>query len=176
MNAKKKRGANEKMVDLFETAMNLEITGLKNYMQFARQTENISGKNMFIILANDELDHYLLLKGLREKYVDEGRISSVEIGSPLIEKIFPKLSEVSRTEKSKITDLDALNLALKLEENSREFYLGEARKTNDKNLKDMFERLAQIEDGHFRLIRAEIDSITRTGFWMDIPEFTVETP
>lgn len=176
MGTRRKTEANKKMVDLFETAMNLEITGLKNYLRFARETENISGKNMFVILANDELDHYLLLKGLKEKYMEFGKFSSPQISSSIVEKLFPKISEVSKSEKSKITDLDALNLALKLEENSREFYLDEAKKTKDPNLKDAFERLAQIEDGHYRLIRAEIDSITKSGFWMDIPEFTVETP
>ncbi|MDZ7378537.1 MAG: rubrerythrin, partial [candidate division KSB1 bacterium] len=40
-----------------QTALAIEDQGLETYLKFARQTKDLTGKNMFIRLAMDEHEH-----------------------------------------------------------------------------------------------------------------------
>lgn len=170
----KKNTEKEKLLGVLELAKSNELTGLGNYLKFARETKNISAKNMFLILASDELDHFNLIENERKALVTDSEIKAVRVDASLVAKLFPKLSEVKRGGPSETTDMDALKIALKLEENSRNFYNKEAERTSNVLIKQLFLKLAEIEDGHYKLIQSEIDSISKSGFWMDIPEFTME--
>ncbi|PMP72906.1 MAG: rubrerythrin, partial [Calditerrivibrio nitroreducens] len=44
----------------------------------------------------------------------------------------------------------------------------------DPKVKDFFNKLAEVEKKHFEIIKAEIDFMSRDGFWFDTQEFTVE--
>ncbi len=164
----------ERVLGIFEIAKSNELMGLGNYLKFARESKNLSAKNMFIILASDELDHFNLIENERRALMTDSEIEPVKVDTSFVAKLFPKLSEVKRGGKSETTDMDALHIALKLEENSRDFYNKEAERTSNALIKQFFLKLAEIENGHYKLIQSEIDSITKSGFWMDIPEFTME--
>lgn len=172
----KKKGDSEKekLIGVMELAKSNELMGLGNYLKFARESKNVSAKNMFIILASDELDHFNLIEKERRALVTDDKIKPVKVDTSLVAKLFPKLSEVKRGAQSEATDMDALKIALKLEENSKNFYNKEAERTSNAVIKQLFLKLAQIEEGHYNLIQSEIDSISKSGFWMDIPEFTME--
>lgn len=169
-----KKAEKEKLIGVLEIAKSNELMGLGNYLKFARESKNLSAKNMFIILASDELDHFNLIEKERRALITDSEIKAVKVDTSFVAKLFPKLSEVKRSAKSETTDMDALNIALKLEENSINFYNKEADRTSNVLIKQLFLKFAQIEEGHYKLIQAEIDSISKSGFWMDIPEFTME--
>jgi len=38
----------------------------------------------------------------------------------------------------------------------------------------MFSRFVEIEEDHLAIVRAEIDYLTKTGYWFDIKEFDME--
>jgi peptide deformylase len=38
----------------------------------------------------------------------------------------------------------------------------------------MFARFLEIEEGHARIVQAEIDTLTGMGFWFDVQEFRLE--
>ena len=60
----------------------------------------------------------------------------------------------------KITDIDALGFAIKLEKMARKFYLALAKKTRKKSLKPVFKDLAAFELAHlrnFEQMRVELD-------------------
>jgi len=38
----------------------------------------------------------------------------------------------------------------------------------------MFQRLMEMEEFHYELLSAELDSINESGFWFTIPEFNLE--
>jgi rubrerythrin len=159
---------------VLELAKSNEIMGLGNYLKFARTTKNLAAKNMFIILASDELDHYNLIENEKKALLTESEIKSVNVDTSLVAQLFPKLKDVKKGAESDTTDMDALKIALQLEENSKNFYNKEAERTKNVLIKQFFLKLAKIEEGHYNLIQAEIDSIQKSGFWMDIPEFTME--
>ena len=55
-----------------------------------------------------------------------------------------------------------------------DFYKEEAKKAQDKAVKDFFEKLAEVESKHLAIIQAELDFLRSDGFWFDTKEFSVE--
>ncbi len=47
-------------------------------------------------------------------------------------------------------------------------------KAADAGARKTFRKLMEMEEAHYEIIQAELDSITKTGFWFQIPEFNLE--
>ena len=54
----------------FKTVISIEDNSLGIYLEFARQTRDITGKNMFIQLALDEQEHRNILVKQLDKVLD----------------------------------------------------------------------------------------------------------
>lgn len=153
------------------TAIEAEKQSLRTYLGLAWDTHDGSGKQMFIRLAIDELEHMRLLETWQFDSCPPGAIEP-----SAIERLIPKLSDKSlqiRGIKGQ-NQLSALQAALDLERSARAFYEEQGRKT-DRSARTMFARLAEMEAAHYALIQAEIDSIQQTGFWFGLPEFNLES-
>ncbi len=69
--------------------------------------------------------------------------------------------------------LTSLEHALKAEQETSAFYrklVAELPLDSSK----AFSRLLEIEDGHTAIVKAELDSVSSTGFWFDIRVFDME--
>jgi len=164
------------LAQILKTAIEAEKAGLKNYLEFARQTKEETGKNMFIRLAMDELEHMDILEKQLERRWEKQPFGRVVVERSVIEKIVPVLSESAVRQAGRSTTGESLALATALEheKKAREYYLTQAQEVQEAELKALFERLAEMEDNHYRLIEAELDYINRTGFWFGIPQFTMD--
>ena len=47
-------------------------------------------------------------------------------------------------------------------------------KKEDENFQVLFKRLYEMEQNHYDFTFAQLDYIKGTGFWFDIPEFSME--
>lgn len=163
-------------IKALKTALEIEDRGLMTYLNFARETPNEFGKNMFIQLAIDEFEHRHALEKQYTLLIEKGAIQSVKIPQSVIERIIPAIdpSRLKTVSKSSLNDLDALKSALKLEKTAAEFFRQNATEISEPEAKELFLRLATWEDSHYDIIQAEIDSISKTGFWLGIPEFQMD--
>ncbi|MCX8015110.1 MAG: ferritin family protein [candidate division WOR-3 bacterium] len=163
-------------IKALETAINAEKTGLKTYIDFGYQTKDISGKNMFLRLAADEFEHMTILEKQRASLQEKECWLPVKIKKSDIEKLTPELK--SKVKKIKGTEgldqMSALRTALDLEDRAIKFYKEQAQLATDTIAKEMYLRLAEMEQAHYELIQAEIDYIEKTGFWFDLREFSLE--
>ena len=153
------------------TGLEAEKQSLRAYLRLAWETRDASGKQMFIRLATDEFEHMRLIENWLA-----GRPPAV-IETSVIERLMPRLSDKSLQMRgtSGQHQLNALNTALELEQSARDFYEEQARQTASGPARDTFKRLAEMESAHYALLQAEIDNIQQTGFWFDLPEFTLES-
>ena len=154
------------------TALEAEKQSLRTYLKLAWDTRDSSGKQMFIRLATDEFEHMRLL----ESWQGDLRPPD-EIQMSVIERLVPKLSDKSlqiRGTKGQ-HQLSALSAALDLERSAQTFYEEQGRKTPAGPVRTTFLRLAEMEAAHYALIQAETDNIQHSGFWFDLPEFTLES-
>ncbi|MEO0114438.1 MAG: ferritin family protein [candidate division WOR-3 bacterium] len=157
-------------------AKQAEQTSLNNYLNFALETQDETGKNMFIRLAMDEFDHWRLLEQQEQNLQQNECFSKVTIEPSIIEKLVPQLSDKTIRIRGKqgIDQISALRTALDLEDQAIKFYHHQAQTVPDQNAKAMYERLAAMEQAHYELLQAEIDAIEKTGFWFNIREFSLE--
>ncbi len=163
-------------IKALEIAISTEKQGLKAYLDFAYQTKDQSGKNLFIRLASDEYDHMTILEKQRESIQEKECWISVKIAKSEIEKLMPGLK--SKIQKVKGTEgldqMSALKTALDMEDRAIKFYREQEQASTDPKAKDMYQRLVVMEKAHYELIQAEIDYIEKTGFWFDLREFSLE--
>jgi rubrerythrin len=154
------------------TAIEAEKQSLRNYLGFAWNTRDSSGKQMFIRLATDEFEHMRLLETWQN---DQRPPAAIE--PSIIERLAPRLSDKSLrirgTEGQ--NQLSALNTALDLERSAQTFYGEQSQRVQAEPARAMFARLAEMEAAHYALIQAEIDNITSDGFWFGLREFTLES-
>jgi len=163
-------------VKALKTAIEIEENGLDAFLKYARQTKDVTGKNMFIRLAMDENEHRRIIEKQLNNLVEGKPLEVVEIGQSEVEEVLPKIREKQQRTRgeSGLLEIDALNTALDLERKAAQFFRDQAELVDDTEVKAMFIRLAEWEDAHFDLIQAELDSIQGTGFWFGIPEFQMD--
>jgi rubrerythrin len=159
------------------TAIEAEKQSLHNYLEFAWNTRDNAGKQMFVRLATDEFEHMRLLETQQAGLAQSGQWQPVTVEATILERLAPRLSDKSLRIRGSEgqNQLSALNTALDLERSAQTFYEEQSRKAQTDPARAMFARLAEMEAAHYALIQAEIDNIQQTGFWFGLREFTLES-
>ncbi len=157
-------------IELLRRAMGLEQEGRNFYLKAAQETSDKQGQETFKTLADDEGNHYNLLKSqsdaLRKKggWVASPEVKKVKID--LSKPLFPKGIEALKqkvTEKS--DERDALLFGLDIEIKSYDLY--SKAKVEDATGKEMFAYLADQEMGHFNLLMQRFDKQFGPITWYD---------
>lgn len=164
-----------------ETAYNTEVEGYFFYSTAAVMVNDDRGKNIFLHLAKEELDHIRVISRIAqsvrsgsgwmgyEEALRQGASIAVH-GAP----IYPSKNDlVARLERNQ-TDLNAVKIGIEAEEAAVEFYsrlLKEAKKADEKVV---LTRLLEMEKGHLKVLRWESESLIKTGFWCGEMEYSVE--
>ncbi len=163
-------------IEALRTAVEMEKESLSRYLQFARKTKDVSGKNMFIRLSTDEFSHMEMLNRVLENLMEQKGWIKVEIDKSEVEKVVPKLreSDVKIRTTEGLDELSALETALELEERGIKYYGEQGQRAESDEAKSMYRRLEEMEKAHFDLILAERDYIKNTGFWFGVREFSLE--
>jgi len=135
------------------------------------------GKRIFRVLADEELKHLNYLESRLDELRRTGAITAEKLDTALpseqmIRKGISRL-ETRMTSKDKGSELQMLGKALKVEQDTTDFYRRMARELSDEGQK-IFARFVEIEEGHLAVVQEEIDYLSRTGYWFDIKEFDME--
>ncbi|RMG59880.1 MAG: rubrerythrin [Deltaproteobacteria bacterium] len=164
------------MVKAIHIAIGNEKGACKRYLKFAKKTKDEKGRLVLLNLALDEIGHleklekhlYALLEG--KPWVlpktDEAEPAVVDAGEANVDLLNLNIEDLD--------DLKALEVALEYEILANKFYLRQAEKAEEGELKSLFLSLAKEEENHKKIIQAEIDAISQNGFWFDYQEFSVE--
>ncbi|MDK9698876.1 MAG: ferritin family protein [bacterium] len=157
-------------------AISAEKEGLESYLKYALKTEEKTGKDMFLQLALDEVDHMNLLEEQLLHLEETGNYRPKDLPKTLLEKIRPHVAKraVKISGEQGLSALDALKAALEHEAKAVRFYQDFYYHTDDVAARGIFGRLVEMEQAHVDLIQAEIDSITGSGYWFGISEITLE--
>ena len=143
---------------LLSVAIKAEIESYEFYHDVARRIDNVSVKEIFTELAVEELKHQELL----EKFRMDQTLAFKFVAPPdfkVAETVDePKLS-------MDMTPADAIALAMKKEQQAMEFYRGLANMCDDKEVKDAYENLANMELGHKHLLENAFVNIGYPESW-----------
>ncbi|AFL96032.1 rubrerythrin-like protein 4 [Thermococcus cleftensis] len=148
-------------------ALEVEKAELKFYLNLARKAGDEKAKRMFLFLAREEAGHWELFE---EKFVEK-LIEKCELPAVNRELLKELLVEV---ENENLSEVDAVRIGMEQEKRTWEFYEKAAKESEHEPVRRVFEELARVEKSHYELLRAQYDSVMKTGIWMDYQDFSLE--
>jgi rubrerythrin len=156
--------------DVFKYAILVESRGYEFYSATAARTVNETARKFFEEFAQEELDHKRILAELYKTWRDEstwdesilhsGREHSFDIHDPILSEAFRKSLATSTF------DTTALDIAIVLEREARDFYAKAAQKVEDAELRKILIWLAQFEDDHYDTM-VKLHEAMREEVWHD---------
>jgi rubrerythrin len=165
------------LVEAIQTALQYEGRVISTYTDAMRRSQDPIGKKVFKTLNEDEASHVRFLKDKLKELEQTGKIKPAELTTtiPPADKIGAALKGacVETAVRMPEQELNLLRRALAVETETCQFYQKLVREMPPAD-RAIFERFVEIEEGHRAIVQAEIDSISGTSFWFDIPEFRLE--
>ncbi|HAK60027.1 MAG TPA: rubrerythrin [Nitrospiraceae bacterium] len=154
-----------------EIARKMETDAIKFYNEAAGKTAYPAGKKMFQTIANDEKRHLemisQLIKGLEITIQDVSPMKNVKT-------VFESMKDEMMAKVEASTDeLEAFTVAMKMEQEGKEFYrkaLSEAKTDKEKAL---FERLMEDEKQHYQIFANTHQFLSDTGNWFMWEEHSI---
>lgn len=163
--------------EAIKTAIEYEIRVRDLYVESAAKASDPVGRRIFQTLGDDEQLHVDYLKSRLEIWQETGKLKVEKLESiiPSRETI---LKEVGKLEERMARDdlkdeKQMLSKALKVEVETSNFYQKMVDEMTGEG-RQMFARFLEIEDAHINAVQAELDYISKTGYWFDFKEFDME--
>ncbi len=166
----------EEVINALRTAIEGEKKSLLNYLDYALNTDDYRAKDMFVLLALDEFNHFEILSSELNSVKETGEFINPMFSPSDIARIIPSLKKINKRihETKNFSEKQAIEIALNLEDEARKFYLEQAQKSDDRYAKEMWFKLAEMEESHYQLLMSQTYHLRETGYWLNIKEFSLE--
>lgn len=139
------------------------------YLANARRTKNLAGKNMFKQIADEEKEHYEVLKKLHDQWEKKKkwpasvplRVKKTVAGNILKTMSGKKAARIVGNE----DDLKAIRMAIDFEARGVALYTKLEESSTDPKEKAFFNLLASVEREHFLSLRDTEEFLTDPASW-----------
>jgi rubrerythrin len=152
-----------------EKAMETERKGRSFYAEAGEHVKDPMGKAVFQTLARDEEEHLRLLQAEYEAISNEQdwmELDEAKVCEPLTPlKLYPDRQDAALMIATDTTDLEALKLAMKFEEQGYEMYVAAGGETDDPKGKMVFDFLATQANSHYAFLQKTHEYLTSEGAW-----------
>jgi rubrerythrin len=163
--------------EAIKTAIEFETQVRQVYRNAAEGSSDPAGKRIFKVLAEEEQGHLEYLRSKLDEWKKSGTLTAKRLDSaiPSRERISKVVSalEARRPGDERIGELQMLSRALDVEVKTNDFYRRMVKEL-PKEGKQLFAHFVELEEGHLAIVRAEIDYLSKTGYWFDFKEFDME--
>ena len=160
-----------------KTAMSLELKIRDIYAQAFEKCPDEAGRRFFAMMRDDEQYHHDYLARRLKEWGETGDIQyqDIKMNVPTGQQIQDCIQDVQNamTVEDRGVIQQMLSNALKGEVLTSGFYAKMVAES-DGQVKKMFARFLEIEDGHIAAVQAELDYVMNTGYWFDFKEFDME--
>jgi len=157
-----------------KTALQYENRVVGVYQKAVKSTLDAAGKRVFETLVRDEQSHVKYLEHKLDEWKRTGQVTLERLDTlvPSPERIEDGVKKLHNrvATQSRENELKLLRRALDVEVETGAFYKSVVRELPAEGQK-LFQRFVEIEEGHLKIVQAEIDSVSGLGFWFDMQEF-----
>ena len=157
-----------------KTALQYENRVVGVYQEAVKSTLDAAGKRVFETLVRDEQSHVKYLEHKLDEWKRTGQVTLERLDTlvPSPERIEDGVKKLHNrvATQSRENELKLLRRALDVEVETGAFYKSVVRELPAEGQK-LFQRFVEIEEGHLKIVQAEIDSVSGLGFWFDMQEF-----
>jgi rubrerythrin len=167
----------DQVLNVIKEAIKLEINGRAFFNHAAEVTHNELGKKMFAKLAQDENRHLDAFGELfsqvmgGEEWKEQVALEELKGESTLIQGLKARMK---KQKEEKAGELEAISIGMDLERNAVNFFEKSSKETTDPKAREIFEKICEEERLHYNLLQAQYDSVTNSGFWLDVAEFRMD--
>ena len=165
----------DKAAKAMKTAIDMEVSGYKFFMDAAGKVKCDVGKKMFTRLANEEIEHQKTFQKIFDEVTGGGDWkTAVKNVQPA--KRVPYFDEArEQFEPADLSvELDFLNRALELERKAMQFFDKAVVEAENPEAAEVFRRIRNEEQTHYDLIQSQIDNLTQNGYWFDVREYKMD--
>lgn len=163
--------------EAIKTAIEFETQVRDVYRSAMQDTTDPVGKRIFGVLAGEEQNHLDYLQSKLSEWKRTGTITTerLETTIPSEESIREGIGKLEdrMADEDRGGELKMLSKALDVEVKTSDFYKEMVRDLPAEG-QQLFSDFVKIEEGHLAIVRAEIDYLSRTGYWFDFKEFDME--
>ncbi len=159
----------DSVLEALRTAATNEQKTREFYLQSAERVKDACGREMFLSLAEEELNHLKMVQ--RQYEALAGGEDWVEFAEAAAAEEFKPLEARKVSEKPvdpMTSDRDALLFAIQLEHDSYELYMSEAERVDSPAGKQMYRHLANAERRHFEILMSNYEHVTSTGGFLGL--------
>ena len=163
--------------EAIKTAIAYEIKIRDLYREVADRVSDPVGRRLMQRLGDDEQYHADYLRGRLEAWQRTGQLTLERLDSAIPDRESLTRAAARVGKEMPREDLGDeklfLSRALQVEVETSGFYRQMVREMTD-TARDMFARFLAIEEGHIAAVQAELDYLSKTGYWFGIKEFDME--
>ncbi len=163
--------------EAIKTAIEFEAQVRDVYRNAMEGTTDPVGKRIFRVLADEEQNHLDYLQSKLNEWKGTGKIAAETLDTtiPSEEAIRDGISKLEgrMADEDRGGELQMLSRAFEVEVKTSNFYKKMVTELTSEG-QQLFARFVEIEEGHLAIVRAEIDYLSRTGYWFDFKEFDME--
>lgn len=147
------------------------------YQKAATTISDPKGQRVLRALGTDELHHLTYLTGRLEHWQETGEllVENLESTLPPIDKIDRDVEnlEAGLSPDDRGDEKLLLSRALAIELETSDFYRKMADELSDA-AREMFARFLELEKEHIAVVQAELDHLSKSGYWFGFKEFDME--
>ncbi|UCE90859.1 MAG: ferritin family protein [Methanobacteriota archaeon] len=169
----------EEQMTILRNAIGMEIEGKKFFRKVAERAKYPRTKEMFGSLVKQEERHVRVLEEELDRLQSgKGWIAPSSIKETGASSAPHEVFEGAKTQASafdpKSGELEAIRLGMDIERRSIEYYRRAGDEVGSEEAKRVFNWLVGEEAGHLSILKAEHDIRSKSGFYFDNPEFSLE--
>jgi len=156
-------------MDILEYALKMEKDGEATYSELAAKSDSKGLSAIFTMLADAEVKHYDTIKKMQQ-----GETNSGLTEDPILDhakNVFTIMKEQEGMFQFSMSQKEAYEKALDIEEKSHAFYLEKSEEAESEPQKQIFLQLAAEEKKHVVLMQNIIDFISRPEQWLEDAEW-----
>ncbi len=157
------------LLDGLMGAIKAERYGHNFYLMAANSTQDEKGKEVFEMLASEELDHMQFLLGQYKAVLEHGTTDDkLSLGRRLdLSGKSPIFSEgLKERVKDANFEMTSLSIGIQLERDAMEYYRRQADAAVDPGVRKFFSELSQWESGHYHALSRQQEEL-KEDFWSD---------
>jgi len=163
--SEKERAEKTIVRDAMEVTLNIERLGVTFYMNASRKTQNDNGRRMFQRLAAEESEHLRRLQKEYQNLIQENEWLKREparlpVNRKIAQELIPQKDLLRMQVRDDTTELEALNIAMRLERRSHRFFRNFAEQLSDSSSRKVFMEIAKEEQLHFKTLLKEYKAVS----------------
>ncbi len=160
---------NIKGIEAIRTAIQMEIDGKEHYLKASRESSNELGKKLLQSLAEEEDHHRRKFEQIYKTIQIKNSWPAVDFqpdGGQKLRTIFARaIEKLESGAKPLDSELDAVQLAMAMENKSMDFYSNRSEKAADNDEKEFYKLLSFEEREHHLILLDYFDYLKDPAGW-----------